>query len=305
MTAAEQIVTSHTLPRRRGKAAKTVELEAAILRIVEERHPVTVRGVCYALFAEGLIASMAVNETGRISRVMTEMREADVLDWTRIVDGSREVSRTYRWSDPDAIIRAAVDGYRRDYWQEQPVTVEVWSEKSTVHGVIAPVLSEYGVAFQVMKGFGSFTAVRQAADRSADAQDGRPCVALYLGDWDPSGLYMSEIDLPARLARYGGDWTLERIALVRDDLESIKHFDAQTKRADNRFSWYVANTTADPAKAWELDAMDPNELRSRVEFEIRSLIDWPAWQRALAVERAEIESMREFHAQWHRARRSA
>jgi hypothetical protein len=303
MTALEQIETGRTLPRRRGKAATTVAVEQAILRIVEQRHPITVRGVCYALFAEGLIGSMAVNETGRISRVMTQMREADVLDWTRIVDGSRAVDRPGRWSDPDAIIRAAVAGYRRDYWQEQPVHVEVWSEKSTVQGVLGPVLDAYGVTFRVMKGFGSFTAVRQAAEDSLDAPTGKPCVALYLGDWDPSGLHMSEVDLPVRLDRYGGVWNLERIALVADDLGHVPHFDSATKRADARFAWYRRHTTADPGKAWELDAMDPNVLRARVEREIGALIDAAAWQRALDVERAEVESMREFHASWQASKK--
>jgi hypothetical protein len=295
---AKQNATGLSLPRRRGKAAKTLLLENAILRIVEQRHPITVRGVCYALFAEGLIRDMSTNETGRISRVMTEMREVDALDWTRIVDGSRAVGRPGRWSNPDAIIRAAVAGYRRDYWQDQSVHVEVWAEKSTVHGVLAPVLDEYGVTFRVMKGFGSHTAVRQAAEDSLDTPADKECIALYLGDWDPSGLHMSTVDLPDRLDRYGGVWTFERIALVESDLEHIQHFDSATKSEDTRYPWYIKNTTADPHKAWELDAMDPNDLRERVEQEIVALIDDDAWERALEVERAEVESMRQFHDLW-------
>ena len=42
-------------------------------------------------------------------------------------------------------------------------------------------------------------------------------IVLYAGDYDPSGLYMSEHDLPDRLARYGGNHvTLKRIALKRE-----------------------------------------------------------------------------------------
>jgi hypothetical protein len=68
--------------------------------------------------------------------------------------------------DPDSIIRAAVLGCRCDNWQDQPTIVEVWSEKSTVQGVLAPVLAELGVTFRITKSFGSFTAVKQAADVS-------------------------------------------------------------------------------------------------------------------------------------------
>ena len=302
---AEQIATGPNLPRRRGKAAKTVALEQAILRIVEKRHPVTVRGVCYALFAEGLIASMSDNETKRISRVMTEMRETDVLDWTRIVDGSRSAVRPVLWNDPDERINYAVRTYRRDNWQDQPFHVELWSEKSTVQGVLGPVLDYYGVTFRVMKGFGSHTVVRQAAEDSIDAPDDKPCIALYVGDWDPSGLFMSQVDLPARLARYGGEWTLERIALVAEDLPGTPHFDSATKKEDARYTWYLQNTPLDPHKAWELDAMDPNDLRERVEKEIVALIDPDAWNRALEVEAAEVESMKAFHATWRAASGSA
>ena len=196
MSSATYHATAQDAQARRGKSRKTLVLEEAIIEIVDERQPVTVRGVCYALFTRGLTASMATNETQKVSRIMTDMRERGSLDWTLIVDGSRAVDRANVWRDPSQIIRSAVSSYRRDYWQDQPTLVEVWSEKSTVHGVLSPVLNEFGVTFRVMKGFGSFTAVRQAAEDSNYVPEDRDAIVLYIGDFDPSGLYMSEIDLP-------------------------------------------------------------------------------------------------------------
>lgn len=280
----------------RGKAKSTLALEQVILEVVEERHPITVRGVCYALFTRGLIADMAVKNTQRISRIMTEMRETDVLDWTCVVDGSRAVDRVSQWKNPDSIIRAAVNSYRRDYWQDQPARVEVWSEKSTVQGVLAPVLEEFGTTFRVMKGFGSFTAVKQAAEDSNAITDmHEAAVVLYLGDWDPSGLYMSEIDLPERLDRYGGVWEFERIALTEADTAGLPHFDAATKSGDVRHRWY---TQRYGSRCWELDAMDPNALRARVREQIETRLDLPAWEHAKHVEAVEIESMQAFHDAW-------
>ena len=46
-----------------------------------------------------------------------------------------------------------INGYRRDYWDQQPVRLEVWSEKGTIRDVLQPVLDEYGVGFRVMHGF--------------------------------------------------------------------------------------------------------------------------------------------------------
>ena len=51
-----------------------------------------------------------------------------------------------------------------------------------------------------MHGFSGATTVYDVAQDS----DGRDLVALYVGDFDPSGLFMSEEDLPTRLDKYGG-----------------------------------------------------------------------------------------------------
>lgn len=279
----------------RGRSKSTVALELAVHEIVRERAPITVRGVAYALFVRGLINSMAKNETARVSRVMTDMRERDDLDWTLIVDGSRTVDRANWWANPDAIINAAVCGYRRDYWQDQPIVIEVWSEKSTVHGILQPVLDEFGVTFRVVKGFGSFTSLRGAAADSESIPIDRDAVVLYLGDFDPSGLYMSEVDVPTRLARYGARWRFVRIAVLGDDTPSLPSFEVETKRSDPRHDWYVRRYGN---KCWELDAMDPNDLRARVWQQIETRLDLPAWEHAKAIEAAEVESMRDFHATW-------
>lgn len=279
----------------RGKSASTQRIEIAILKIVAERAPITVRGVAYALFTLGLIDSMATNNTAKVSRVMTAMREDDELDWTEIVDGSRAIDRVSTWSNPSEIINAAVRGYRRNYWQDQDSLVEVWSEKSTVAGVLAPVLNEFGVTFRVMKGFGSFTSVRQAAEDSLDVPDHKDAVALYIGDYDPSGLYMSEIDLPDRLERYGSEWEFERIAVLESDTDDLPSFDAATKSGDMRYRWFVENYGH---KCWELDAINPTDLRNRVREQIEIRLNLPAWDHAKRIEAVEVASMKQFHKAW-------
>lgn len=279
----------------RGRSKSTLLIERAIIDIVDDRAPITVRGVCYALFTQGLLPNMATKETQRISRVMTDMRERGDLDWTLIVDGSRAVDRPGTFRDTNEIIRVAVNSYRRDYWQDQPTLVEVWSEKSTVQGVLDPVLNEFGVTFRVMKGFGSFTAVRRAAEDSNDVPLDRDAVVLYIGDRDPSGMYMSEVDLPQRLARYGSRWSFQRIAVMEEDTSQLPSFDAADKDGDVRHRWYVENYGN---KCWELDAIDPNDLRQRVREQIETRLDLLAWEHAKEIERAEVDSMQEFHRTW-------
>lgn len=281
--------------KRRGKSKSILEFEQAILQIVEERAPITVRGVAYALFTRGLIDSMVINNTSKVSRVMTEMRECGALDWTKIVDGSRATDRISVWSNPSEIIEAAVRGYRRNYWQDQPTLIEVWSEKSTVAGLLAPVLTEFGVTFRVQKGFGSFTSVRRAAEDSLGVPDHQNPIALYIGDYDPSGMYMSEIDLPERLERYGSRWQFQRIAVLKSDTPHLPSFEASTKSGDNRYPWFVENFGH---KCWELDAIDPNDLRKRVREQIVTRLNLLAWEHAKRIEEVEVESMQSFHHAW-------
>lgn len=44
--------------------------------------------------------------------------------------------------------------------------------------------------------------------------------------------------------------------------------------------------------------MSPNDLRERVRAVIEAHIEKPAWDRAIEVERSEVESMRQFHKAW-------
>lgn len=282
-----------TTTRARGKAQATLDLIEACLEILTEIQPATVRACCYRLFTRGLIPDMSKASTNRVSRALVGAREDGAIRWEWIVDETREAERITQWSDPDEIIAAAVHGYRRDAWQDQPRRVEIWSEKGTVRGTLQPVLRRLGVMFRVMHGFASATTVRQIADESRTSP--KPLAALYVGDFDPSGMFMSEVDLPARLARYGAAVELRRVALLPGHLDGLPSFAAETKVNDGRHAWYVGHYGR---QCWELDALSPVRLREDVETAITGLMDPDAWQRACEVEQAQVQSLQHFHNEW-------
>jgi hypothetical protein len=254
--------------------------------------PITGRGVGYKLFAAGLIPSMAKSEMQRVYRLLREAREDGTIPWEWIVDETRELERVSTWNDPAQYARAVARSYRRDFWNQQPARVEVWSEKGTVRGVLAPVLDEYAVGFRVMHGFGSATEVHGVAEDD----DGRPLIVLYVGDYDPSGMNMSEHDLPNRLKKYDGHHVeLRRIALTPSQTRGLPFFLASDKEKDTRYAWFVRNFGA---RCWELDALDPNALREIVEEEIRAEIEPVAWERCEVINGAEQESLRHVLDQW-------
>lgn len=200
----------------RGKAAKSLALIDASYDILSEIHPCSVRAVCYRLFVRQVIPGMQVRHTKRVSEQLVYAREHDIIPWDWIVDPTRQLAATYTWDSPEAYTRDILNAYRPNRWVNQPARVEVWSEKSTVSGTLQPVLDTYAVGFQVAHGFSGAAALHECAVRSAS--DLRPLTVLYLGDWDPSGMYMSETDLPKRLARYQGNVTLVRLAIDANDM---------------------------------------------------------------------------------------
>ncbi len=289
--------------RGRGKAQASLSLIDAAKFILEEIQPASIRAVCYRLFVQGLIPSMAKNHTNAVGRLLVGAREDGVIHWDWIVDETREAERVSTWNNPESILNAAIRGYRKDYWTNQPARLEVWSEKGTVRGTLAPVLNEYGVTFRVMHGYGSATSLHDIAEETTENE--KPLTVLYVGDWDPSGLHMSVIDLPRRLVRYGGELQMIRVALEADDVAAgteLPSFEVETKAKDPRYNWFVERYGR---QCWELDALSPVTLRTRVEANIKGFLDLDAWDRAIEVEATERDSMKSIMGTWRSICRQA
>jgi hypothetical protein len=283
MTASEYFQTS--LKKGRGRSRRSLDLIQAMYTAAEAAQPITGRGIGYKLFTAGLIPSMSRNEMQGVYRLLKEAREEGTIPWAWIVDETRGIERVPTWDDTEHYARCVANSYRRDFWNQQLVRVQAWSEKGTVRGVLQPVLDQYAVGFNPVHGFNSAT----NAHNAAEDDDGRELIVLYVGDYDPSGMYMSEVDLPKRLSEYGGDHiTIKRIALTREQVRALPSFPASDKAKDTRHNWFVTHYGQ---RCWELDAMDPPTLRQCVEDAILELIEWDAWNRCDEVNRAEQESI--------------
>ena len=149
----------------------------------------------------------------RVYRLLKEARERGDIPWEWIVDETRALERASTWDDPAEYARC-----RRAILSPRFLEPAAPSGPSLVregHRArrLAPVLDQYAVGFLPVHGFSSAT----AAHDIAEDDDGRDLIVLYVGDFDPSGMFMSEADLPARFAKYDGDHIkLKRIALTRE-----------------------------------------------------------------------------------------
>lgn len=304
-------------PKGRGRAGATKDLITEMIGIAAEIRPCSVRALAYQLFNRKLIPSMAKQHTAKVSRLCVIAREEGDLPWSWIVDSTRQEERVPTWNDPIEYAGVVQRAYRRNKWAAQPKHISVWSEKSTVEGTLRPILQKYEVPFQVLHGWSGATPIKDAAD--ANLERSQDTLILYVGDYDPSGMGMSELDLPKRLARYTYDrpadfkeinaedarsclievrMELRRIALTKDHtsvLGNSSRFPVYDKKSDSRYLWFVENYGH---SCWELDAMSPIDLRSCVEAAIVAELDREAWDRYVAVEEAERKAIVETCSNW-------
>ena len=281
---------STTVKRKgRGRSAKSMILIEAARRILQEIQPCSIRAVCYRLFTQKMIPNMGKKSTGAVGAQLVFAREKGLIPWGWIVDETREAETVASWDSPETIIKAAVKQYRKDYWATQPRRVEVWSEKGTIRGTVAPILQKYGVTFRVLHGYGSATSIHGIAQETL-ASD-KPMTVFYVGDHDPSGRHMSEVDLPERLARYGGSASIVRLALDDSDVtadSTLPWFPVGDKINDTRYQWFIKRFGQ---RCWEVDALPPPVLRARLDSAIEAVLDVDAWQHAVRIEKAETDSM--------------
>ena len=219
--------------------------------------PITGRGIGYKLFTAGLIPSMATSEMQRVYRLLKEARERGVIPWAWIVDETRELERKPTWDDPAALADVA-RSYRRDFWNQQPLRSRCGARRAPSAACLAPVLNSTASAS------GSCTV--SAAQRRSTMSRKTMMVGIWsystCGDYDPSGMWMSERDLPERLARYGGDHVRSSGSRSPARLAGLPSFPAADKRK-TPIRVVLQNSAH---RCWELDAMDPNDsARARRE----------------------------------------
>ena len=245
----------------------------------------TLRQLYYRLVSAEVLKNTR-SDYCRLSRVLTRAREEDDIQFDWIVDRSRPTYSPSVFDDLEDGLKALRDCYRKNYWQDQPFHCEIWCEKDAVIGSIQPVTDEFGVTVRVGRGFNSATRVHEIAAMFAAIE--KPISVYYLGDHDPSGRCI-EVELYGRALRYGsGEFEMKRLAIHAVDITKFNLPPLRVKDSDSRAKMFRAEHGD---ACVELDALPPEELRRRIRRAIENLLDVEAWNRALAVEEVERESI--------------
>jgi hypothetical protein len=263
-----------SIKRSRRPRIEIDEIREAIVDIISEHSPQTVRQVFYALTVRGVIAKTEVEYKGTVVRLLNEMRWSRVISWDDISDASRWMHKPRSYAGvEDAILRTA-EFYRRDLWADNDHYIEIWCEKEALAGVIAEITHQFDVPLMVSRGFSSSSYLRRAADKITDI--GKPTFIYHFGDHDPSGLWIGEQierDLQRHLDDIGefdlDDFLFERIAVTPAQIAqwNLPTRPTKTEAEGNR---HAKNFAGDSV---ELDAIPVDQLHTLVKEVIYRHID--------------------------------
>ena len=255
----------------------------AIFRIVTAGTGMTVRHLFYRLVAAGVVEKTEAEYDGTVARLTVELRRTGDIPYGKIIDGSRLYSMPRIYDGIEHALNDIASTYRRSYWREAPIDLEVWCEKDAIRGLIEDVTWELAAPLMVTRGFSSESVIRSLAVSTKVSR--KPRVILSLRDFDPSGSLMLA-DIIRRASHYapGCRFISEQIALTREQVTEYRLPTRPTKISGNP---HAARFT-DPESV-ELDAMEADDLRTLLRTAIESYME----PRALLVIQAAEESERE------------
>jgi hypothetical protein len=258
----------------RGSSREVIEQAEQICReYADQGMDLTLRQLYYQFVSRNLIPNKDT-EYDRLGSIVNDARLAGLIDWNHLIDRTRNLMGLSHWTNPQSIINSTRWSYRTDRWADQDTRVEVWIEKDALVGVIGTPARTYDVDYFSCRGYTSQSEMWRAAERlKRYEENGQNTVILHLGDHDPSGVDMSR-DIADRLALFGAETDVRRIALTMDQVSQYNPPPNPAKLSDGRARAYIERYGP---SSWELDALNPTVLRDLVDDHLGEIRDLDRW----------------------------
>jgi hypothetical protein len=175
--------------RHRASKSEVVSRRSALLAIVAEMKPMTVRQVFYQATVSGLVEKSESGYT-KVQTDLVHMRRAGILPYDWLADNTRWQRKPNTFQNVEEALNETARFYRKALWADAGRYVEIWLEKDALSGVIYPVTSQYDVPLMVARGYASLSFLHTAADYIDSLVV--PAFIYHLGDYDPSGVNAGE-----------------------------------------------------------------------------------------------------------------
>jgi len=238
----------------------------------------TVRQIYYRLVA----AQKLINKLSsykRLSQILVDARKKGDIDFEDIEDRTRTIDEHEREEEtPEDYFRDWYDtvlnigeNYDLPLWWGQDTKVVVMIEKQALSSLFEMITKPLNVDQVVCRGYPSLTLLYELAGRVDEMSDARDVQFLYFGDYDPSGTDIERHVKKELTYEFGLDFSTERVAITRDQIEEYNIPPAPAKTSDARYDRFVA----EEGVAWqvELDAIEPKTLQRMVKSNILRFFD--------------------------------
>lgn len=277
-----------------GRLATIKQANDIIAEYRGQGYILTLRQLYYQFVSRDLIPNTE-RSYKNLGSVISDGREAGLIDWNAIEDRGRGLSAWRIEEDAQEVLNGIENGFALDFWQRQDCYVEVWVEKDALSSVVERACAARKVPYMACKGYLSASEAWRAG-RRFERHEGKRCVMIHLGDHDPSGLDMTR-DNGDRLELFSRSTPIEirRIALNMNQVEQYDPPENPAKVTDSRAADYIARYGD---KSWELDALEPRVLEALIDDELATLIDEEIWNETEAEEEEGREMLAQFHSRY-------
>jgi len=256
---------SRPIKRRRRTWVEISLLRYRMYEVLEQDHPMTVRQLFYQMVSRGIIEKTEGAYKNIVVRLLGDMRRDGDIPFGWITDSTRWMRKPRSFSSLEDALNRTAQTYRRALWDSQPDYVEVWLEKEALAGVLYVVTAKWDVPLMVTRGYPSLTYLYEAAETIQEY--GKPTYLYYFGDYDPSGLDITR-SVEHGIQEFAPEinFTLERVAVTREQIEELSLPTRPTKQTDSRSKNFEGESV-------EVDAIPPHQLRELAQQCIAGHID--------------------------------
>ena len=272
------------MARRRSTAGEVRQRREAALLFCKDQKPVTVRQVYYHMVSRGLVPKTDAGYQ-RIQNDLSVMRDSGDLPYQWISDATRWQRKPKAFDRVDELVDAAASSYRKDFMRSQGVQMEVWLEKDALAGVIYRTVAQYDIPLMVSRGYASKTFLWSSAQQLDDG-----AIILILTDYDAAGATIArKVEEGLRKHSGGKEMVVERVALTAAQESEYDLPGRDPKSSDKKAGF---------DQCCDLDALEPDTLRSLVDEAISNHLDTDALASFRKVEQLERESWKTFIKGW-------
>lgn len=251
----------------------------------------TIRGLHYQLVSRGMTND--IQHYKRVVAATGKARWAGIISFNAFSDRDRSLACETKADDvilEDKIaegkyqVKAWIEGYYRNKWENQPCYPEVFIEKKALEGVFYKPCKRHQIALGACKGYPSLTFLKDAATRFIAAEErGKLPLIIYFGDYDPSGEDIPRA-LKENIIKLGcSSIEVLRVCLTEQQVINWKLPPAPTKITDSRSrNW-------DGLGQVELDAVKPEKLIALLDETVNKIFKQDLYDELMRIEAEENE----------------